>query len=451
MIRALVLLVFLSTWPATARADEPAPEQRVFVEVVADKDAWYVGEIITLRLRVGFEAAFFETNAIPLFRQTMDVPLQAHASWLASLEGTTALPSTPVEDEEGLRLALEERVTRLRRLDDVERQGRVFTVLEHARTFEAARPGEIDVSAPSLRFAYGTTFRDDFISGRTALDRRDVVVTGDALTVSVRQLPDQGRPEHFEGAVGRFTVRATVDRTVVSPGDVIRLTLTIEGDGNQASFGRPRLGIEGFHELGAIDETTENGRRITYDIAPTGVEVFAVPPVAFAFFDPDAGRYQVVHTEPIPVTVRKTPRFDRPEEAAPPEPEGAPVWVWALALFFVLLATLYARRRSTPPETDDDDPSRVRDARAELRAQLEAPTEQLGNAFAAFLAAHLHCEPAAVVAPGLTERLEHEGVGHDVAHRAAGAMESLVAARYGGSPGTLDAKLVDELESAFAR
>jgi len=457
--RALCLLAVLFTG-VSASADEPAAEERVFIKLTVDKDAYFVGEPVPLRLRIGFDRAYFETNGVALFRQEMDVPLQVRASWLKALDGATAVPA-PASDEPGetVRLVLNDDVAALRRLADEERDGRTFAVLEHVVSYEPARVGDLIVGAPSLRFAFATKFREDFINGRTALDRRDVTVLGEALTVRIKALPEDGRPEAFPGALGQFTVRAEADRMAVESGDVIKLTLTIEGQGNIASFDRPRLDqLEGFHELGAIDEKTMSGRRITYDIAPTGIDVEQIPAIAFAYFDPKPpAQYRVVRTKPIPITVTR-PRFELPKPEADKqdesEPEDAAIWVWALALFFVLLVALVLRGRATDDtgESDGVDRGRIKAATEALHAELSQPTSQLSGTFAEFLAAHLRCERAAVIGPSLAERLAATGVPAEDAERAAKTLEQLVAARYGGgAPGELDAGLIDALELAFHR
>ena len=50
-------------------ADEPAPETRAFVEVHGPDTTVFVGQPFTLRLRVGYDGAYFEKHAAPLFRR----------------------------------------------------------------------------------------------------------------------------------------------------------------------------------------------------------------------------------------------------------------------------------------------------------------------------------------------------------------------------------------------
>ena len=77
----------------------------------------------------------------------------------------------------------------------------------------------------------------------------------------------------------------------------------------------------------------------------------------------------------------------------------------------------------------------------------------LADAFAEYLAEHLGCPAASVIAPDLPARLEAAGVPPDLAARTAALLELLIAARYGGSPGdgaqAQARELVDALDASL--
>src|SRR5262249_33102491 len=155
---------------------------------------------------------------------------------------------------------------------------------------------------PLLRFAYAEHFRDDFVNGRTALDRTESTVRGAPLALEILALPEDGRPLEFTGAVGRFTLSATAQPRELALGQSLKLVLEIEGEGDLDSLQAPRLdGLEGFHVQGSLAERTARGLTATYELVPTDATVAAVPPIRFAFFErtPPAG-YRTVSTAPIP-------------------------------------------------------------------------------------------------------------------------------------------------------
>ena len=233
MKRIGTILLFLGLLPSGARAAEPAPEDRAFVETAVREGPWVVGEAVRLVLRVGYEQEWFESHAVPLFHRTLDVPLQADAPWLRKVTDAAPAPEAPSPTEEDLAsIALNGEPTPARRVADVERGGRLFAVLEAERTWRPSRPGTIAVAAPTLRFAHATKFRDDLFQGRTAVDPRDVVLRGSARSLEVRPLPAEGRPAGFLGCVGRYTVRAEADREEAVVGEVMKVRLVVTGEGN---------------------------------------------------------------------------------------------------------------------------------------------------------------------------------------------------------------------------
>jgi hypothetical protein len=428
--------------------------ERAFLETETARATYFVQEPIRLKLRVGFDVRFFEANVVQLFRQELDVPVHVQAPWLEELAGTTLRKHqgrTPTR----LSLALNDAVVMVAQGEDRLREGRRYTVLEIARTYLPTRPGDLVVPAPRLRFAYGTEFKEDFVHGRVALDRRYADVDGTPLKLTVRALPAEGRPPEFSGAVGRdLAVHTDATPRTLEAGAICKLVLRVEGEGNLELFETPRLdGLAGdFHVYGMIDDRGATRRTITYDLAPLDAAVKEVPSLAFAYFDTRApAGYRTLRTRPIPLAVR--PGSVRGETPPPtPAPRGGFPALRVAALVAALLAAtgLLLWRRARRRGARDA----ARDAAAACRAQLGQAGADPAAALAAFLAAHLRCPTAAVITPNLQPRLTAAGVPAALAARTAALLEQLVAARYGAAASDDSAiaaarALVDELEVTF--
>ena len=181
MRRALLLCCLA----AVVQAEEPA-----FLETVTARQTYFVHEPIRLRLRIGFDHRYFETNVVRLFQQDLDVQMKVQAPWLDELSGTVRLTGDPATGVgRRLSLALNDDVVEALRVEE----GCPYTVLEIEKTVVATRPGELVIPAPTLRFAYGTEFKEDLFNERVAKDRRDAVVNGKPLTLEIRALPVEGR------------------------------------------------------------------------------------------------------------------------------------------------------------------------------------------------------------------------------------------------------------------
>ncbi len=415
-------------------------QERAFVEVTAEKDAYYVRERIHLKLRFGYDREFFRTHAVPLFAREMEVPVQVQAQ----------LPGRQTVNANvrllGPTFALNDGVLKANSSAEETRDGCVFTIVEALYAHGRSEPGDVTIAAPTLRYGYATEFEEDFVSGRVPKDPKQEVVAGAALTLRVLPLPDEGRPPEFNGAVGRFTVSAKASRTSLAVGDPLTLWLKIKGDGNVQG---PDLELPGFHRLGIVHKDLV-GYQADCHLKLLSADVKEIPAIPFAFFDPGppAG-YRVVHTDPIPLEVRAGPAPEPPSPPpAPRDPFPIAVVVVAVAIAAAAVALWARSRRSVAPL----DPYRVRLAEALAALRGARPGPGLADTLAELLAAYLECPPAAVIGADLPTRLAGRGLAPGLAARVAATLERLVAARYGGGhAGEEDfAALLPELEAALA-
>jgi hypothetical protein len=441
--RAAAAAALVALASVVARAGDDLGEDHAFVEIVASKETCWLGETIDLKLRVGYDAAFFRDHAVQMFAQKLDVPLRVEAPWLRRPVGATVRDGAVASS--GLSFALDDDVVFATPAADATRDGRVFRVIESTKRCTPSAAGDLQVRAPTLRFAYASTFEDDFVHGRMPVDRREAVIIGRSPTIHVRALPAAGRPPEFAGAIGKFTIAAEAAPRDVAVGDTFKLTLTVRGDGTSVSAPHP-ADLGGLHVYGEIEKTRG---AFEYDVAALRDDVTSVPPIAFAFFDPDAGQYRVVKTDAIPLRVRESPTNARAE---PTRDDDSRASRWPVVVAVVVALAffgVFVRRRMRARAAEDVGGGHVREAAAAFRAR--APD---ADALAAFLAACLHCPTAAVISPDLASRLVAAGAPSDVAKRAASLLERLVAARYGGDASPDDAAaaraVVDEVEARWS-
>lgn len=138
-------------------------------------------------------------------------------------------------------------------------------------------------------------------------------VETDPMTLRVRPLPTEGRPDGFGGLIGRYELSATASPTAVNVGDPITLRAVLTGAEpmtgaesldaltHSPGFEAFRISSEGWRE----QQPREAGRRVfTTTVRALSDEVEAVPPVRVSSFDPEAGEYVMLASEPIPLDVR---------------------------------------------------------------------------------------------------------------------------------------------------
>jgi len=441
----------------------------VFLELTSPRATYFVHEPIPVRFRFGCEQGFLQGSMVQMFPQQLDVPVQLVAPWIEELPGAIALEEPAALEPAGrggerLRFALNDGLAAARRVEDVAIAGRSYTVLELERSYLATSAGALELPETQLRFAYATTFEQDFLQGRTPLDRRDASVSGAGLELSIQPLPEEGRPLEFTGAVGRFSVRAEAEPRDLELGQSLKLTFCIEGQGNLAFFPAPRLdGLRGLRALGSIDAPGAGRRCITYDLAPASADVSEVPPIPFAYFDPGPpAAYHAVATAAIPILVR--PRAERAraedgvesvnEERGRERSSALVMSVVVVAGLVVAGLVLGMRARRKTRDVGAPQRARARVAASAFHEHSSGPDGNTAQALAEFLAAHLGCPTAALFAPRLGARLAAAGLPPELAARTAAAFQRLVAARYGKSAHEVSAEetraLIEELERAFA-
>jgi hypothetical protein len=143
--------------------------------------------------------------------------------------------------------------------------------------------------------------------------------TGDSMSVTIIPLPADGRPAAFSGAVGRYTVAGSVDRTSGAAGDAFTYTLRIEGEGNVKALQPPSFpeldGVEVYPPsedatLRVVNARIGGVRTFQWVLIPRKDGSVSVPPITYTWFDPSTGHYEGAATDPVTldVTAASVPR-----------------------------------------------------------------------------------------------------------------------------------------------
>lgn len=136
------------------------------------------------------------------------------------------------------------------------------------------------------------------------------------MNVEILPLPEQGRPQHFSGAVGRFKIALLADKTNLMANSPLTLTLNIAGTGNFNAIEDIKLPTPLEFELYESNSGnnpsdkkagTENRKTFTYIVLPRKSGKFTIPPVEWSYFDPEKKSYESLKTDPIAVEVTADP------------------------------------------------------------------------------------------------------------------------------------------------
>lgn len=178
------------------------------------------------------------------------------------------------------------------------------------------QPGVAKVSVreePKTSSVFDEFFGDSFFnSGSFFVRRMDRLLKPSPLLIKVRPFPDTGKPASFNGAVGRFRMSGSLDKSEAKQNEPVTLKLILEGEGNLETLPRPPVPeLTGFkvYEGDTSTQTTKIGTTLggqkTFEVIfiPTESGGMAVPPLEFSFFDPRTQNYQVLRTPSFPLEV----------------------------------------------------------------------------------------------------------------------------------------------------
>lgn len=332
----------------------------------------------------------------------------------------------------------------------------------------------------------------DFSPSRSRRPAR-VAVPTNLVSVSVRALPEEGRPRDFTGLIGSYTVSASASPTKVRVGDPIRFELTLEGPGDLRRVPAPQLadlpGFDSAFRMANRDTERRFGDgTVTYRYVIRAITdaVEAIPTVVLNYFDPSLGEYALIETDPIPLEVEasnvvtavdgesfakptaeaQTVRSARPSLSA--NREGAvlladrpatlaeairsPVVIAVavappVAYFGLLGAMAVRRRREREPQPLEARPA-ARQAMAELRRDGRDPSMAVRSAFVRYEALR-SARAENVVSPGeAVERIRLERP--DLHERARLLLSAGEASRFGADSSACTPQHRKQMEQLLA-
>jgi len=272
----------------------------VFAELIVPSKTAYVGEIVPVQIRMGFD---------PRVRPRLVEPPEITG------QGFTAQKlQQSAENTETI-------------------SGRIYEVVTYKTAIAAARAGKFEIgpvkakaqvviprrqSAPRSRgrspfdlFDQNDPFSDPFFSNPFSQfgERREVEIKSEPVALEVKPLPPNA-PASFSGAIGNFTMTSEAKPKTVQVGDPITVTNTISGRGNFDRVNAPIIEDErGWHKYPPSskfkqdDEVGLSGTKTFEMVLSPNEKKQGLPLLAFSYFDPVKEQYVTLHSDPIPINV----------------------------------------------------------------------------------------------------------------------------------------------------
>lgn len=132
------------------------------------------------------------------------------------------------------------------------------------------------------------------------------------VNITVKPLPEKSKPADFNGAVGRFNIKANVSAGQLAKNEEGFLEVTISGSGNFIQLEAPVINwpsnLEGFEPV-IRDSLDKNGvplqgsRTFRYAFVSGIPGNYKVPAIRLSFFDPGDGAFHSIQSEETALSV----------------------------------------------------------------------------------------------------------------------------------------------------
>ncbi len=125
------------------------------------------------------------------------------------------------------------------------------------------------------------------------------------VSIVVKQLPAEGKPADFNGAVGNYRIESSIDKGEVEQGEPVTYRVKITGVGNINTLTPPAFPkLDDFKIYDSSSSTQLSKERLMVEgekvtetvLVPKKSGTFTIPPLLFSYFDVKTGSYHSLKT-----------------------------------------------------------------------------------------------------------------------------------------------------------
>ena len=134
------------------------------------------------------------------------------------------------------------------------------------------------------------------------------------INITVKPLPEEGRPANFSGMVGSYSFTADFDRTNLKVGEALTLSVEIKGDGTPGTLTDPKF--PDFSDFRSVPPENNISKKIVGNkvITTKNIKVFlypkkkgefSIPEISYSWFNPAKKKYETAKAGPWNIVVEK--------------------------------------------------------------------------------------------------------------------------------------------------
>lgn len=311
-------------------------------------------------------------------------------------------------------------------------------------------------------------------------------------TISVKPLPENGKPASFSGAVGKFDFKVTPSKTALKAGESLDLEVSVSGKGNLKLFTLPKPVVPSALEMYEPSHAENVQTPLTgmvgkvsdkYTIIPQFKGKYTIKPMEFSYYDLGSKSYKTITSKEITIDVAEgdatfvanTPSANKQAiqkkevfqfnklktefvSASREDFLGSGLFYSLLFAPLVLIPIVMIARKQKEAKDADVVGNRVRNNNRLVKKYLSEAKKQMGDkvpfymamekALHNFLKAKLHIETVEMSKDNIIELLQQRNASEESINRFMELMNDCEFARY--APAT-DIAMTNDFERAVER
>ncbi|MFK5890002.1 MAG: BatD family protein [Flavobacteriaceae bacterium] len=170
------------------------------------------------------------------------------------------------------------------------------------------KSGKLILDPMEIEITAGVPIGRRDLFGNMMYNNINYVVTTGKRTIDVKQLPLEGKPANFNGAVGDYNFKVIADKNILKLNETAQINIKVQGRGNLKLIDLPKLtapnGLEVYEpEHKEKIRTTLRGMQgeiyDQYTIVPQFKGKYKIPSINFSYFNPDDKKYHVINSPDI--------------------------------------------------------------------------------------------------------------------------------------------------------
>ncbi|HPD95433.1 MAG TPA: BatD family protein [Tenuifilaceae bacterium] len=149
---------------------------------------------------------------------------------------------------------------------------------------------------------------DEFFGGSATFRKQ---VSSKPVKIRVKKLPPNA-PESFYGAVGKYSIKANIDKNKLKTNEALTLSLKVVGNGNVKLISTPNISYPSSFEafdpkikenIGKHDNNGNDSKTFDYVLIPRTPGKYRIDPVEFTYFDLRDKQYKTLKSDAFNIEV----------------------------------------------------------------------------------------------------------------------------------------------------